>query len=125
MKTTQLSSNILNYNLSQDKVLDKIKAWIDSNSMFQDHRFIWRIGVTNAESIFAVEGQLRADYQCKHFKYWRTDSFNESVKTISKLTKYHFVFKSPLHNYIGKGQYIFVYKMPTPYKHHFYHAQHY
>ena len=93
--------------------------------MMMDNRFIWKVGLATSEDIVKVAGKVRSDYECKHFKYWRCESFRLAIHTLSKLTKYPFIFKSNLNQYSGKGVYIFVYKAPCPSKNLFYHTLHY
>lgn len=125
MKTTHALSHVLDYNLTDKNLLDEIKQWIDSNMLVMDQKYIWKVGIATSEDIVKVAGKVRNDYECKHFKYWRTDSFKHSMGLVMKLTKYPFIFKSTLNEYCGKGAYIFTYKAPCPPKNLFYHTLHF
>lgn len=101
-----------------------VKEWVDSNMYFADQGFVWRIGITNAENIVKVEAMIRKDMQCKHWRYWRADSFRHAMGIIRQVNSYPFMFKSPHNMYEGKGSYLFVYKTTIPEKKLFYHTLH-
>ncbi|WP_420385425.1 hypothetical protein [Roseivirga sp.] len=125
MKTTHALSHVLDYDLTEKTLLEDIKHWIDSNMLMMDQKYIWKVGITTGEDIVKIAGKVRSDFECKHFKYWRADNFKDALGTLTRLTKYPFIFKSNLNGYTGKGAYIFAYKAPCPSKNLFYHTLHY
>ncbi len=125
MKTTQAFSHAIDLDPTEKTLPEEIKEWIDSNMLVVDQKYVWRIGIATGEEIVKVAGKVRSDFECKHLKYWRSDSFKTAIRTISQLTKYPFIFKSGLNEYSGKGVYIFTYKAPCPSKNLFYHTLHY
>jgi hypothetical protein len=105
-------------------VKQHIKDWIDGNMYYADQNYVWRIGITTAENIVKIEANIRQDIQCKHWKYWRTESFKEAMVIMRELNCYPFVFKSMHNQYLGKGPYLFAYKTFIPQKSLFYHTLH-
>lgn len=125
MKTTHALSHVLEYDQNDKNQLDEIKEWIDSNMLMMDQKYIWKVGIATSEDIVKVAGEVRSDYECKHFKYWRSESFKHAIDLVKSLTKYPFIFKSSLNEYVGKGVYLFAYKAPCPSKNLFYHTLHF
>ena len=125
MKTTHAFSYVIDYDPTKKILVEEVKEWINSNMLVQDQSYVWRVGIATGENIVKVAGSVRNDVACKHFKYWRSESFKSAMNLIMKLTKYSFIFKSPLNSYSGKGVYIFIYKAPCPSKNLFYHTLHY
>ena len=125
MKTTHAFSYAMDYDPTDKNLTEEVKEWINSNMLVIDQSYVWRVGIATGEDIVKIAGEIRSDFECKHFKYWRTDSFRSAIKTLTKLTKYPFIFKSPLNEYSGKGAYLFAYKAPCPSKSLFYHTLHY
>lgn len=110
--------------LKENSLPKNIREWIDSNMYYSDRHYVWRIGITTAEKIVKVEALIRQDMQCKHWKYWRAQSFKGAMEAIRDLNCYPFVFKSHHNDYQGKGQYLFAYKTLAPKKGSFYHTLH-
>ncbi len=107
---------------SEPKVETHIKNWIDSNTLFVDQRYVWRVGLTTAEEILRIESQIRQDLQCKHWKYWRVENFNDAMRLIREFNKHPHIFKSVLNDYKGKGAFLFVYKTLIPNGSFFFHT---
>jgi hypothetical protein len=107
---------------SEPKVDVKIRQWIDSNTLFLDQRYVWRIGISTAEHILLIESKIRKDVQCKHWKYWHVGDFKQAMGLIRRFNKLPFTFKSPMNEYIGKGAYLFVYKTVIPEQSYFFHT---
>ncbi len=124
MKTISVAQHLMNQTPKDSSILRQVKSWIDTNTILDKEGTIWRVGLASGEEILEIQAKVMKDLECKHLKSWRLDSFKEAVNTLSSLCKYPFVFKSPYHHYEGKGQYIFAYKIPSPYKKHFYHVLH-
>lgn len=124
MKTTSVAQHLIQKDANDSKALHQIKSWIDTNTILNKEGTIWRVGLASGEEILEIKAKVMKDLECKHLKSWRVDSFREAIDTLSDLCKYPFVFKSPYHDYLQKGQYLFVYKIPSPYKKHFYHVLH-
>lgn len=103
----------------------QVQSWINSNSNSLEKNVIWRIGICDATHLMEIEGKIRSDFECKNFKHWRMNSFQEGVEAITHLTKSKSIFKSPHHRYLGKGNYLFIYKTPCPFKANYHHALHY
>lgn len=125
MKTTHAFSYVMDFDPTDKNLIEEVKEWINSNMLVMDQSYVWRVGIATSEDIVKIAGKVRRDFECKHFKYWRSNSFKSAIKTISKLTKYPFIFKSSLNEYAGKGIYLFAYKAPCPSKSLFYHTLHY
>lgn len=100
----------------------RIQSWINSNSNSIEKNIIWRVGICNRNDLRRIEERIRTDRECKHFKYWAMEDFQESVQAISHLTKSKSIFKSPHHKYTKTGNLLFAYKIPCPYTHNFHHA---
>lgn len=115
---------MIDHNSKDSSALKQIKSWIDTNTIYDKEGTIWRVGLACGEDLLEIQAKVMKDLECKHLKSWRLDSFREAVDTLSSLCKYRFVFKSPYHHYHTKGHYLFVYKIPSPYKKHFYHVLH-
>ncbi len=109
---------------SEPKVEDRIKSWIDSNTLFVDQRYVWRVGITTGENIIKIESQIRQDMQCKHWKYWHMGEFQNAMRLMREFNKHPLFFKSPLNEYLGKGTYVFVYKTLIPKDGYFFHTLH-
>lgn len=124
MKTTNVEKHLISHKPQDSTELKQIKSWIDTNTIYHAEGTIWRVGLACSEEILEIQGKIMQDMECKHLKSWRMDSFKDAIDTLSSLCKYPFVFKSPFHHYEGKGQYLFVYKIPSPYKKHFHHVLH-
>lgn len=124
MKTTSIAQHMIDHNSKDSIVLKQIISWIDTNTIFDKEGTIWRVGLASGEDVLEIQAKVMQDLECKHLKSWRLDSFREAVDTLASLCKYRFVFKSPHHHYDNKGQYLFAYKIPSPYKKHFYHVLH-
>ena len=75
---------------SEPKIDDKIRRWIDDNTLFIDQRFVWRIGISTAEHILLTESQIRKDVQCKHWKYWHVGDFKKAMGLIRQFNKLPF-----------------------------------
>ena len=106
----------------EPKVDEKIRHWIDSNTLFIDKRYVWRIGISTAEHILLIESQIRQDVQCKHWKFWHAGNFKQAMGLIRQFNKLPFTFKSPMNEYLGKGAYLFVYKTAIPKHSYFFHT---
>lgn len=124
MTTTSVSTHLINDNSEDSSALRQIKSWIDANMLSTKEGTIWRIGVACSEDIMKIQAEVMSDMESKHLRSWRLETFRDAVDTLTTLCKYPFIFKSPHHHYEGKGQYLFAYKIPCPYKQHFYHVLH-
>lgn len=126
MELTNPMSTVVDFSpgVKEKSLPQDIREWIDSNMYYTDRHYIWRIGITTAEKIVKVEALIRQDMQCKHWKYWRANSFKGAMGAIRDLNCYPFIFKSNHNEYQGKGQYIFAYKTLVPEKGSFYHTLH-
>jgi len=118
---TQLATFVTDIQ-SDPKVEAKIKTWIDSNTLFADPHYVWRIGISTAEQILLIESHIRKDIQCKHWKYWHVGDFKNAMRLTRAFNKLPFTFKSPLNEYLGKGNYMFVYKTIIPDHSYFFHT---
>ena len=109
-----------------DKVLlEEIEGWIVSNRLVNDPHYVWRVGISCDEEITEIAYKIRSDFECKHFKTWKTGSFKNAMQLIRKLTKHSYILKSPLNEYADKGEYIFIYKTISPSQNLFRHTLHY
>ncbi len=125
MKTTFQSLSALNHTSDNFHKIIQIESWINSNSNALERNVIWRVGLCDAEHLLEIEGKVRSNMEFKHFKSWRIDDIAECVLSIARLTRSKKIFKSPYHCYQKKGNYLFAYKCPCPFKSNFYHALHY
>lgn len=125
MKTSFQSVSSVNQNSPNYQKIIQIESWINSNSNLLEKNVIWRVGLSDAEHLLEIEAKVRSRMEYKHFKYWRIDKMAECVQSIAKLTKSKSVFKSPYHCYQKRGNYLFIYKSPCPFKSNFYHSLHY
>ena len=104
--------------------IQKIEEWIDGNTFLTKQNLIWNIGVTNAENLLSIESTIRQDMTCKHWRYWRNDSFKDAMETIRNLNKSSNVIKSPHNDYSSKGSYVFIYKTLIPQNSRLFHTLH-
>lgn len=95
----------------------EISSWINHNGYSKRGNQIWKIGLSNADNILKIQGQVLMDMECIHWKYWKFDSFQEAFHIMKALNKSAFVMKSDLSEYLGKGSYIFLYKTHVPKDH--------
>lgn len=112
METTVLPSNPVDETDSCIQAIHEIKSWIENNTILKGKNFIWRIGIGHYNDMKYIATDVRGNYQYKHYKQWRLDSFDVAFSTLKSFKKYSFVFKSQLNNYLSKGDYIFIYKTP-------------
>jgi len=89
---------------------EKIRIWIDNNGYSKKNNQIWKVGLSTADNILRVQGQILTDMECIHWKYWKCESFQEAFHIMKELNKSTAIMKSDLSEYLGKGSYIFVYK---------------
>lgn len=88
----------------------EISGWISQNGYSKRGNQVWKIGLSNADKILKIQGQILMDMECIHWRYWKCESFHEAFHIMKELNKNAFVMKSDLSEYVGRGSYIFLYK---------------
>lgn len=126
MELTNQASTLVDFSsgVQENTLSSRIKEWIDTNMYYNDRHYVWQIGIATAENIVRVEALIRQDMLCKHWKYWRADSFKSAMIMIMELNHYPFIFKSSHNEYLGKGCYVFAYKTMISKKSFYYHTLH-
>ncbi len=112
MKTIVFNSDSIDITDQDISNVDEITSWIESNTILQGQKFIWRIGIGHSSDMNRIATDVRRNHNLKHYKQWRLSSFEEAFSALKILNKHSFVFKSHHNNYLTKGDFIFVYKAP-------------
>jgi hypothetical protein len=114
MRTTFVFPEILEFPITNSCITRQINNWINSNSYLMQRGLIWEMGITDCNNLGNLQKQIREDFNCKHYKCWKMDSFKEAMEVVRSLNKLPMVFKSSLNNYSNKGVCIFIYKTSIP-----------
>ena len=59
MKTAIALSNSSNALKNDFSALEEVKSWIDSNTLLQNHNYIWKIGIAHRKDIMSIAGEIK------------------------------------------------------------------